>query len=433
MDSRAVHYYHLRNIDQSAEFRELSPDLQQSLKVAAAVLPFRVNNYVLEELIDWDTVPDDPIYRLVFPQKEMLDGADVAELEKAIASEDHQTVQSIANRLRMSMNPIPSSQMDNRPVLFGETLKGIQHKYKQTALFFPSRGQICYSYCSYCFRWAQFVGPEELRFADNDATWLTTYLGEHPEVSEVILTGGDPMTMKTKVLERYLAPLLQPELAHVTTIRIGTKAAAFWPYRFTSDDDADDLLRLLERVVDAGKHLAIMTHYSHPRELSTQVAREAIRRIRGTGAVVRSQEPVMGRVNDDAPTWAELWSAEVTNGIIPYYMFVERNTGAHPYFKTPLHKALEIHKSATRIVSGLGRTARGPVMSCSPGKILIEDTANVQGEDVFVLRFLRARDESWVGRVFFARFDAKATWFDDLDPASEQDSHFFDPSPARRE
>jgi len=102
--------------------------------------------------------------------------------------------------------------------------------------------------------------------------------------------GGDPMIMKTKTLRAHLAPLLAPELDHVQTLRIGSKSLAYWPQRFVSDADADDLMRLFEEVASAGRHLALMAHYSHPRELSTPVSRTAVERVQATGAVVRTQD-----------------------------------------------------------------------------------------------------------------------------------------------
>ena len=76
-----------------------------------------------------------------------------------------------------------------------------------------------------------------------------------------------PMVMRTRVLRRFVEPLLSPDLEHVQNIRIGTKAVAYWPQRFVSDEDADDCLRLFEEVIAAGRHLALMGHYSHPVEL----------------------------------------------------------------------------------------------------------------------------------------------------------------------
>src|SRR5262249_40194301 len=152
-------------------------------------------------------------------------------------------------------------------------------------------------------------------------------------------------------------------------IRFGTKAPAYWPYRFVTDPDADELLKLFEEIVNAGKHLAVMGHYSHPRELQTDIAQEAVRRIRSSGAVVRSQAPLIRRVNDDPRVWSELWRVQLRLGVIPYYMFVERDTGAKNYFEVPLARALEIFQGAYKTVSGLGRTVRGPSMSATPGKV----------------------------------------------------------------
>jgi L-lysine 2,3-aminomutase len=241
----------------------------------------------------------------------------------------------------------------------------------------------------------------------------------------VLFTGGDPLIMKTKVLRRYVEPLLVPELEHITSIRIGSKAPAYWPYRFVTDDDADDLLRLFEEVREAGRHIALMAHFSHPRELETPVAQAALKRARSAGAVVRCQSPLVRHVNDKAAAWANMWRLQVQLGAVPYYMFVERDTGPKNYFEVPLADALEIFNEAYRQVSGLARTVRGPSMSATPGKVLVDGVAEIHGEKVFVLKLLQGRNPDWVGRPFFARFDPKATWLTDLRPAFGARQFFF--------
>ncbi|MDE0149356.1 MAG: hypothetical protein OXM58_13385 [Rhodospirillaceae bacterium] len=94
------------------------------------------------------------------------------------------------------------------------------------------------------------------------------------------------------------------------------------------------MLRLLEDVVQSGRHVAIMAHFNHWQELQTNVVREAIRRIRDTGAVIRGQAPLLAHINNDPDIWARLWREQVRLGIIPYYMFVERDTGAKRYTAT---------------------------------------------------------------------------------------------------
>jgi KamA family protein len=332
----------------------------------------------------------------------------------------------------MSLNPHPAGQMElNVPRLDGKPLSGMQHKYRETVLFFPSHGQTCHTYCTYCFRWAQFVGIDELKFASKESELLVAYLKEHPEVNSVLFTGGDPMVINTKILSRYIEPLLAPELDHLVSIRIGTKAPAYWPYRFTSDPDADDLLRLFEQARAAGRHIALMAHYSHPRELEPPVAQLALRRIQAAGAVVRCQAPVIRHVNDNAQAWTDLWKRQLVLGAVPYYMFVERDTGPKNYFEVPLVRALEIFTKAYRRVSGLARTVRGPSMSATAGKVLVDGETTVAGQRVLVLKFLQARDPAWVNRVFFARYDEKATWLNQLRPAFGEKTWWFQPEIAK--
>lgn len=299
----------------------------------------------------------------------------------------------------------------------GQRLWGVQHKYRETVLFFPAQGQTCHAFCTYCFRWAQFVGIEELKFQSRQVELLVEYLKRHSDVTDVLFTGGDPMVMKASLLRRYIEPLLSPELEHVRIIRIGTKSLAYWPYRYVSDADADDILRLFEEIIASGRRVAFMAHFSHPRELSTPIVQEAITRIRNTGAEIRTQAPLIRHVNDDPDVWATMWRESVRLGMIPYYMFVERDTGPKGYFEVPLARAQRIFADAYRQVSGVARTVRGPSMSAWPGKVRIVGTARVAGERVFVLEFLQGRKPEWVGRPFFAKFDPHATWLDQLKPA----------------
>jgi hypothetical protein len=107
-------------------------------------------------------------------------------------------------------------------------------------------------------------------------------------------------------------------------------------------------------------------------------------------------------------------------------VFVERDTGPKNYFEVPLARAFNIFTRAYRQVSGLSRTARGPSMSATPGKVLIDGIAEISGERVFVLKFLQGRNPDWVNRVFFAKFDPQACWLDELEPAFGEDSFFFE-------
>jgi KamA family protein len=292
----------------------------------------------------------------------------------------------------------------------------MQHKYKETILFFPSQGQTCHAYCTFCFRWPQFVGIEELKFASREIDMLVAYLREHPEVSDVLFTGGDPLIMKSRILAQYIDALLDADLPNLKTIRIGTKSLSYWPYRFLTDDDSDEILALFERVTKKGIHLAFMAHFNHSIELSTKAVKSAIHRVRKTGAQIRTQSPVLAHINDDPQVWADMWQNQVGLGCIPYYMFVARDTGAQDYFGVPLVRAQEIFRDAYQKVSGLARTVRGPSMSANPGKIQVLGTVNVGRKKAITLRFLQGRNPKWVQRPFLAKFSKNAIWIDELKP-----------------
>jgi L-lysine 2,3-aminomutase len=265
----------------------------------------------------------------------------------------------------------------------------------------------------------------DLKFATDESKRFQDYLIVKKDVTDVLVTGGDPMIMSAKNLASYIEPLLKPEFDHIRNIRIGTKSVAYWPYRFVTDKDSEDILRLFEKIINSGKHLAVMGHYNHWKELSTDVAKEAVRRIRNTGAQIRTQSPLIKHVNDDPNVWTKLWLEQVKLGCIPYYFFVERNTGAKSYFEIPLYKAYKIYKKAYENISGLGRTVRGPSMSALPGKVSVEGIREIHGEKVFVLTMLQARNPKWVKKPFFAKFDDKATWMSDLRPAFGKDKFFY--------
>jgi KamA family protein len=427
---RGFHAYSAKHLDMLTARAGLAPAERLAVRAVATVLPFRTNSYVVENLIDWEAAPDDPIYRLVFPQPDMLPAADVRRLADMISGVAPQAgLRAAAHEIRMRLNPHPAGQrLLNAPSLDGRPLPGLQHKYPETVLFFPRQGQTCHAYCTYCFRWAQFVDEPDLKMATDDIDTLVAYLGEHQEVTSVLITGGDPMIMGEPVLRRYLEPLLDPRLEHLESIRIGTKSLSYWPQRFVTDPDADATLRLFAEVADSGRTLALMAHFSHPRELEPSVLAQAVRRIRGTGAVIRTQAPLIRSINDDPATWRAMWRTQVRQGMIPYYMFVERDTGPQDYFAVPLARGYEIFRDAYQGVSGLGRTVRGPSMSATPGKVCVDGVTEVAGLKVFVLRMIQARDPLLVGTPFFARFDPAATWLTDLEPALA-DRFPFEPSP----
>ncbi len=425
--SKQLKTYALHNYLSIPQMESVPDEIKKEIEVVGRVLPFKTNNYVVEELIDWNNVENDAIFTLNFPRRGMLEKKYYSAIEKLIDEDaDKKDLDEKIKQIRLSLNPNPAGQEHNVPYLGEIRLRGVQHKYPETVLFFPSQGQTCHAYCTFCFRWPQFSGMTELKFAMKEADLLLKYLKNHKEVSDILFTGGDPMVMNAATLEAYIKPLLESEFNHIRSIRIGTKSLAYWPYRYLSDKDSDDVIRLFETIVKSGKNLSIQAHFNHPRELFTEAVAKAIARIRNTGAQIRTQSPLLRNINDKPELWTEMWRKQVDLGCIPYYMFIARDTGAKHYFELPLDKCWQIFRRAYRKVSGLCRTVRGPSMSDHAGKIQVLGVQEVRGEKIFVLRFLQGRNPKWVDIPFFAKYDPKATWFNQLEPAFGEERFFFE-------
>lgn len=427
MREKSYQSYSLSNYTSIPQIDGLTKEEKEIIHIVGSVLPFKTNNYVTEELIDWSKTEDDPIYTLNFPRKEMLRKKHYTIVKDFLKkSPSKEQVTAVINRIRTQLNPNPSGQEHNIPLLDGKRLSGTQHKYRETALFFPSQGQTCHAYCTFCFRWPQFSGLQNMKFSSKESESFFRYLKIHPKITDVLFTGGDPMTMTANILSSYIEPLLEKDFNHIRTIRIGTKALAYWPYRFLTDKDSDDILQLFKKVVKAGKNLSIMAHFNHPVELSTDAVKTAISRILSTGAQIRTQSPLLKNINNKPEIWSKMWRQQVDLNCIPYYMFVERDTGAKHYFQIPLEQCWQIFRKAYRKVSGICRTVRGPIMSATPGKIQILGVSEIRGEKVFVLRFIQGRNPEWVNIPFFAEYDEKATWLNHLKPAFGEEKFFFE-------
>ncbi len=422
-----IQFYNLQNFRSIPQMDLVSEKIKRDIEITGRVLPFKTNNYVVDELIDWESPETDPMFTLNFPRQGMLSKTHFDAVAKLIDNNaDQKVIAQKVEHIRRSLNPNPAGQEHNVPYLGEIKLKGIQHKYPETVLFFPSQGQTCHAYCTFCFRWPQFSGMNELKFAMKEADLLFKYLKIRKKVTDVLFTGGDPMVMNASVLETYLLPLLEPDFDHIRTIRIGSKSLSYWPYRFLTDEDSGRIISLFKKIVDSGKNLSFQAHFNHPRELSTDTVKQAIKKIRSTGALIRTQSPLLRNINDKPELWSEMWRKQVDLGLIPYYMFVARDTGAKEYFEVPLERCWKIFRKAYSQVSGLCRTVRGPIMSDHAGKIQVLGVSEIKGEKVFALQFIQGRNPNWVQMPFFARYDSKAAWFDKLKPLFNEEKFFFE-------
>ncbi|MCK9299210.1 MAG: KamA family radical SAM protein, partial [Methanoculleus sp.] len=284
-------------------------DLAQVMELFA----FRSNDYYLS-LIDWDD-PTDPIRRLIVPTLEELE---------------------------------PWGHLDPSSEHRYTRAPGLQHKYRETALLLVS--DLCGGLCRYCFRKRLFI--EDAREVNKDISEGLAYIRDHPEITNVLLTGGDPLILETGRLLDIVRQLR--EIEHVEIIRIGTKMPAYDPFRITNDPALLDMIRdysLNE------KRIYIMAQFTHPREL-TDAACRAVALLQEAGAVVMNQTPLIRGINDDPEVLASLFDKLSFIGASPYYVFQCRPTVGNRTFAVPVEESYRIFEQARTICSGLAKRAR---------------------------------------------------------------------------
>ena len=336
---------------------------------APSEFAFRATDYYTS-LIDWND-PADPIRRLIVPT--------------AGEARDFGTLD-------------PSNEADNTVVV------GLQHKYEDTVLMLVT--DQCAGFCRYCFRKRLF--SERNRETLPDWGPALAYIREHPEITDVVLSGGDPLTVATESLRQLIDDLLT--IDHVRTLRIGSKVPAFDPGRIVDDPE---MPRLVEAVVKSGRSLYLMTHFDHPRELTAH-ALEALAVFKDAGATCLNQCPVTTGINDDASVLAALFQACTEAGCPQYYVFQCRPTRGNAPFVVPIVRVAEIVEHARHRVSGLSRRARY-CLSHATGKVEI---VGVDDDHIYA-RYHRAKSEADIGRIVVYDRDDRACWLDELVPATD--------------
>jgi KamA family protein len=354
----------VRYITSLSKLEQLPAEERRRLAPVAERYVFRVNDYYLN-LIDWDD-PDDPIRRLVVPHEQEL--TEWGELDA-------------------------SREADYTPV------RGCQHKYTDTALLLVN--EVCGAYCRYCFRKRLFMN-------DNDDASLDyepglAYIQEHEEITNVLLTGGDPLILSTRRLEQILGDVAA--VPHVRIIRIGTKMVAFNPFRVLDDPR---LVELLAEHCRQGTRIYLMNHFDHPREL-TKEARAALEMLLKAGVGIVNQCPIIRGVNDRAETLAALFRDLSFAACPPYYVFQGRPTAGNEPYEVPIVEGWHIFTDAQRRVSGLAKRARFS-MSHASGKIEI---VGVDDEYIY-MRYHRAHRKDDFGKMVIAERDDEAYWLDQL-------------------
>ena len=346
---------------------QLGHEEREQLEKVNEQFIFRSNDYY-QSLIDWDD-PEDPIRRIIMPDVQELD--DWGQLD---ASNEEKYIK----------------------------VKGLEHKYTSTALLLVN--EVCAAYCRFCFRKRLFMDENEE--VTKDISDGLEYIREHPEVSNVLLTGGDPMIMSTSKLE----PIIQKirEIDHVKVIRIGTKIPAFNPYRIINDPSLHKMIRTYST---DEKKIYIMAHFNHPKEL-TPVAIRGLNMLMESGAIVVNQTPMIRGVNDNPEVLAELFNQLSFIGIPPYYVFLCRPTLGNQPFAVPVEEGYEIFEQARSFCSGLAKRAR-LVMSHETGKV---EVVGMSDDQIF-FKYNRAADAENDAKFLVFDSNPDAYWFDDYEEA----------------
>ena len=360
LDKNNAKTKYLNKLDQ---IPQLSKDEKDSLSEVSDKFVFRTNDYY-QSLIDWDD-PEDPIRRIVMPEIGELD--DWGRLDAS--SEESFTV-----------------------------AKGVEHKYDSTALLLVN--EVCAAYCRFCFRKRLFMDDNEE--VTKDISEGLEYIRAHPEITDVLLTGGDPLVMSTSNLERILRQLR--EIDHVQIIRIGTKVPAFNPHRIVNDPS---LLELFSKYSGREKKIYIMAHFNHPREL-TEVAIKGLSLLMESGVMIVNQTPMIKGVNDDPEVLSDLFRKLSFIGVPPYYVFQCRPTLGNKIYVSPIERSYEIFETAKMRCSGLAKRARF-VMSHVTGKIEILGLT----EKNIYFKYHRAPNLADSSRFMVFKRNPDAFWFDD--------------------
>lgn len=339
---------------------------RENLRRVSERYAFRANDYYLE-LIDWND-PADPIRQLIIPQIEELN--DWGRLDPS-----NEAAVTVAH--------------------------GVQHKYPDTVLLLCN--EVCGAYCRYCFRKRLFMNDNDE--ATTDVSEGIRYVADHPEVTNVLLTGGDPLVMSTRRLRQIISQLRA--IPHVRIIRLGSKIPAFNPFRILNDEDLQDLLR---EYSTPEKRIYLMAHFDHPRELTPEAV-AGIAKFIECGVVCVNQCPLIKGVNDDPDVLSEMYRKLSWIGCQPYYLFQGRPTAGNEPFEVPLVRGWRIFQEALSRVSGLAGRVRF-AMSHETGKVEI---VGVDERHIYA-RYHRAKSAADHGRFMVFRRDDSAYWLDQLEP-----------------
>lgn len=278
---------------------------------------------------------------------------------------------------------------------------GILHKYPYSALVVAT--EYCSMYCRHCFR-KRLVGLPNDKTVENFQN-AAKYIAEHKEITNVIISGGDPMMLPTRIITKMLEAL--KDIDHVNYVRIGTRTPVVYPLRFW-DDELIEVLRDFNQY----KTLYIPTHFNHANEI-TDLSTEAVMRIRNAGITVNNQAVFLNGVNDSVEDLENLMNGLTRIGVNPYYLYqcmpVSR---VRHHFQVPLKRGVDIVSEAKRHLDGYAKRFKF-IMGHDIGKIEICG----RKDDVLVMSQIHSRPEhpEEASRILMGQLTENAGWLEDLD------------------
>jgi lysine 2,3-aminomutase len=325
----------------------------------------QVTPYYLS-LIDWNN-PDDPIRKMVIPS---------------------------LNELNLEGSYDTSGELENTK------LQGLQHKYSETALILATNR--CATYCRHCFR-KRLIGRRETKEIIAEFKDAVQYVKQHPEINNVLVSGGDPLVLPNEIIESFLKAL--SEVSHLKFIRFGSRAPVTFPSRFQDNE----LLELLAQNSSPERRIFVVTQFNHPKEITKQSI-EAVDRLIKSGVIINNQTVLLKGVNDNSEILAELLNRLVGIGVNPYYVFQCRPVKrVKKQFQIPICEGIQIVENAKARCNGLSKRFRY-VMSHRTGKIEI---LGIFDNEIY-FKYNQAKKREKLGKIFKRKVDEKAGWLDDF-------------------
>lgn len=250
---------------------------------------------------------------------------------------------------------------------------GMTHRYPDRVLLLVT--DQCAMYCRHCTR-RRKAGEHDAPMPRENVDKALDYIREHKEIRDVILSGGDPLTLGDQRLDEILEKLSRIE--HVDIVRIGSRLPVVLPQRIT-----EDLLNVLRKY----KFVWLNTHFNHPQEMTPDAA-SALAKLAETGVVMGNQSVLLKGINDNVDVMKQLLHCLVRNRVRPYYIYQCDLSEGIAHFRTPVSKGIEIIESLRGHTSGLciptfvvdapGGGGKIPVMpnyliSQMPGRIILRN------------------------------------------------------------